>query len=89
MPEGALHARHSQLPAWHQGEPGPLPDPPPLQHILHATGHGRLAADLQRVAGAHCQDQIVLQQSRLHAAPPQHELLQVPLHGQGSAKAGT
>ena len=71
MPEGALGARHSQLPAWHQGKPGPLPDPPPLQHVLHAAGHGCIAADLQRIPRAHRQNQVVLQQGGLHAASPQ------------------
>ncbi len=43
------------------------PDTPPLQDILHAAGHRGIAADLQRVAGAHREDQVVIQQSRLHS----------------------
>ena len=43
------------------------PDATPLQDVLHAAGHGGIAADLQGVARAHGQDQVVIKQSRLHA----------------------
>ena len=36
------------------------PDAAPVQDVLHATAHGGVAADLQRIAWAHCQDEIVL-----------------------------
>ena len=44
------------------------PDAAPVQDVLHATAHGGVAADLQRIAWAHCQDEIVLTQGSLHAA---------------------
>ena len=43
------------------------PDAAPVQDVLHATAHGGVAADLQRIAWAHCQDEIVLTQRSLHA----------------------
>ena len=62
-----------------RGKVSPLPDTPPLQDVLHAAGHRSIAAYLQRIAGAHRQDEVMLPQSRLHASPCQDAAAERPM----------
>lgn len=72
---------------WLERYPLFAPDTSPLQDVLHATCHRCIVADLQSIAWAHCQDQVMLAQGSLHVRYNQQLLFHSDvLSGSGHAR---